>query len=159
MIRFTNKFPFIGFKKKISLTKHTVDDIPDNIKQNLIATSKEQLIENRIPLRKIRFVFEKSFMYDVDNNIINPPYKIINPTKKKHSVIEIGKPKNIMTVFLGENRTYDNFTFLKQMMRKSKRGVALLVGDDYDEVMWLSNLDNATEFYNESVNITIDYES
>lgn len=80
------------------------------------------------------------------------------PKKQKHPVIEIGKPESIMTVFLGENRTNDNYDLLKKILKKSKRGVVLQVGTDYEEVMWLTNLDNAVEFYNESRTL-IDYES
>jgi hypothetical protein len=156
MIRFTNKFPFISFKKKltaidyyapIDFNTHVVSNTNN---QHLIAISKEQLINNGIPLNKIRFVFEKSFLYDVDNNNINPSFKTMIPIKKKHPVVEIGKPERTILVHLGENITYNNFAHLKNLAHKSKKGVALLVGDNYEEVMWTASLDDAIEFYNES---------
>jgi hypothetical protein len=89
-----------------------------------------------------------SFTYDVDKSVINPTYKQLIPDNKKYPVIEVEKPLNTMTVVLGENRTYNNYELLKQLTKKSKRGIALLVNDDYDEVMWLANLDEAVDYYN-----------
>lgn len=159
-MQFTRKFPFIRFYKQL-----TSEDYHDAQTTNVIVndaevvkTCKNQLIDNNIPLTKIRFISESSFTYDVNNDVINPTYKIIMPKKQKHPVIEIGKPESIMTVFLGENRTNDNYDLLKKILKKSKRGVVLQVGTDYEEVMWLTNLDNAVEFYNESRTL-IDYES
>jgi hypothetical protein len=107
------------------------------------------LIENQIPIHKIRFVTEKSFIYDVDKNVINPSYKVIIPIKKKNPVIEVDKPLNTMTVYLGENRDGDNYRLLRILSKKSKRGVALLLDDNFDEVMWIANLDDATAYYKE----------
>jgi hypothetical protein len=162
MIKFITKFPFIKFVKQLTaddyhdvliITGHT-NVVPEN--QTMIKISKDQLIENRIPLSKIRFVSEASFIYDVDNDIINPTYKVMMPKKERHPIIEIGKPQNTITVFLGENRTNNNYTLLKQLLRKSKKGVVLLIGFNYDEVMWLTNLDEAIAFYKESLN-NLDY--
>jgi len=160
MIQLIRKFPFIRFYKKltsedyhgVSTTQGIVND------ENLVKISKNQLIDNRIPLTKIRFITDLSFTYDVDGDIINPEYKVMLPKKEKHPIIEIGKPENIMTVFLGENRTSDNYDLLKKILKKSKRGIVLQVGSDYDEVMWFANLDNAVEFYIESRNL-MDYQS
>lgn len=153
MIGFTNKFPFISFKKKLTaddyhdaVTLHVSDMSKDN--QDLLKFCKDKLTENNISLNKIRFVFEKSFTYDIDRDVINPPYKVIMPKKEKHPVIEIGKPANIMTIYLGENNTYDNYTLLKKLAKKSKRGIVILANDtDMDEVMWLANLDDAVDYY------------
>jgi hypothetical protein len=62
-------------------------------------------------------------------------------------VIEVGKPLNTMTVYLGENRTGDNYSHLKKLALKSKRGIVVLLSDDFDEVMWIANLDDATAYY------------
>jgi hypothetical protein len=163
MIRLVKKFPFIQLvKKPTSEKRYTVfttgytTDPSEN--ESMVKLSKDQLIDQRIPLTKIRFVLDTSFVYDVDNNIINPKYKVMLPTDGRSPVIEVGKPQNTMTVFLGENRTHNNFTLLKDMVKKSKRGVALLVGFNYEDVMWIANLDNAVEYYKECVN-QLDYES
>jgi hypothetical protein len=164
MIRLTRKFPFIHIFKPLTaedyhdisiVTGHT-NVVPDN--QAMIKISKDQLIENRIPLTKIRFVNEASFIYDVDDDVINPTYKVMLPKKEKNPIIEIGKPQNTMTVFLGENRTGNNYALLKAKLRKSKRGVALLIGFNYDEVMWIANLDDAVAYYKESIHL-LDYDS
>jgi hypothetical protein len=164
MIKFTRKFPFIRFYKPLTaedyhdisiVTGHT-NVVPDN--QTMIKLSKDQLIENRISLTKIRFVSEASFIYDVDNDIINPTYKVMLPKKVKHPIIEIGKPQNTMTVFLGENRTGNNYALLKEKLRKSKRGVALLISFNYEEVMWIASLDDAVTYYKETIHL-LDYES
>jgi hypothetical protein len=140
----------------------------DTFYQNAYPISKEQkellklckrvLTDNGVPLSKLKFVFETSFTYDVDNNTINPLYKQLIPNNKKHPTIEIGVPQNTMTVFLGENRMYDNYKFLKDKLRKSKKGVAILVDIDYDDVMWIASLDDAAAFYAESLK-HLEYES
>jgi len=129
----------------------------DTFYQNANLMSKEQkeqlklskriLTDNGIPINKVRFVFEQSFVYDIDKGTINPTYKQLVPNNKKHPTIEIGAPLNAITIFLGENRTYNNYALLKEKLRKSKRGVAILVDDDYDEVMWLASLDDAYDFF------------
>lgn len=150
-----------NFLKRIFKKKLTPNDyhpafvantqIASDDNQYLIKLCKDRLSENRIPLNKIKFVFDKSFEYDVDSNTINPTYKTILPIKKKNPVIEIGKPINSMTVFLGENRTHNNYEILKKLAHKSKRGIVIYVGDiaqtDLDDVMWLVNLDDAYDYY------------
>jgi hypothetical protein len=106
----------------------------ETILQNAHVMSKEQkeaiklckraLMDNKVPLDKIKFVFDSSFNYDVDKNRINPIYKQLIPKNKKSHVIEIGVPHNIMTVFLGEHRTYDNYGLLKAV-KKNRKGVLL----------------------------------
>ena len=118
-----------------------------NTTQHLYKNCKTLLSENQIPLKKIRFVYEKSFIYDVDNNKINPEYETIIPIKKKHPVIEVDKPENTMEVFLGEYRTVDNYATLKQLTGKTKKGIAFLVHADIEDVMWLTNLDDAINHY------------
>ena len=160
MIQFTRNFPYIRFYKKLTSEDYHDAQVTDNVSndEEMVKISKNQLIDNKIPLTKIRFVSESSFTYDVDNDAINPIYKIILPKKQRNPIIEIGKPENIMTVFLGENRTTNNYDLLKRILKKSKRGVVLQVNTDYEEVMWLANLDGAVEFYMESRNI-VEYES
>jgi len=126
--------------------------------KELLKLSKRILIDNGVPLSKLKFVFDTSFTYDVDNNTINPPYKQLVPNGKKHYTIEIGAPLNTMTVFLGENRMYDNYVLLKEKLRKSKRGIAILVDTNYDDVMWMASLDDAAAYYIEATK-NLDYES
>lgn len=158
-----NKFPFISFRKKLTHVDYREAitlSVPEISRENLdlMQKCKGQLIDNSIPLGKIRFVFQKSFTYDVDNNIVNPQYKTMIPHNKKHPVIEIDKPKNLMTVFVGENRTHNNMEHLKRLVKKSKRGVVIMVSDDLEEMMWTASLDDAVMYYNEMSN-AIDYNS
>jgi len=115
--------------------------------KELLKSCRRILTDNKIPINKIKFVFESSFVYDVDKNVINPTYKQLVPDNSKYPTIEIGIPHNIMTVFLGESRTYDNYAILKQLTKKSKRGIVLLVDTDFEDVMWLANIDDIVEYY------------
>jgi hypothetical protein len=115
--------------------------------KELLKSSRRILIDNRVPLNKLKFVFETQFIYDIDKNTINPVYKQLVPNSKKHHIIEIGVPQNTMNIFLGENRTYNNYELLKDLLRKSKKGIVILVDVDYDDVMWLANLDDAIDYY------------
>lgn len=161
MIKFASKFPFIRFERTLSANDYheaIIHKTNNSSESNtyLLKVCKDLLIENRIPLNKIKFVFDKSFVYDVDNNVINPQYKIILPLKKKHPVIEVGKPLNTMTVNLAENRGYDNFKILKQIAGKSKKGIALLVSNELEDVMWIASLDEAVNFYKQ-MEVNLDY--
>jgi hypothetical protein len=118
--------------------------------KELLKSCRRILTDNKIPINKIKFVFESSFVYDIDTDTINPTYKQLVPDNNKYPTIEIGVPHNIMTVFLGENRTYDNYALLKLLTKKSKKGVALLVDTDFEDVMWLANLDDAIDYYHTS---------
>ena len=114
----------------------------------LVKSCRKHLTENKIPINKIKLVFESSFTYDVDKSVINPTYKQLIPDNNKYPVIEVNKPLNTMTVVLSENRTYNNYELLKQLAVKSKRGIALMISNNFDEVMWLANLDVAVDYYN-----------
>jgi hypothetical protein len=117
---------------------------------NMVKSYKKIFAENQINLNKIRFVFDTSFTYDVDNNLINPEYQTLQPKKKRKNapVIEINKPQNLMTIYLGENRTFNNVELLKQYVKKSKRGIVILAcNEDVEDVMWFTNLDDAADYY------------
>lgn len=163
MIRLVNKFPFITFRKKPltgeDYTTITLHNNPiEEIDATLLKICKNQLLSNGISIHKIRFVNETSFIYDVDNNVINPQYKVMMPNNSKNPIIEIDKPLNTMRVFLGENRTDNNFELLKNITKKSKRGIVLLLSDELEEVMWTASLDDAAAYYGEMLK-NLDYES
>jgi hypothetical protein len=116
--------------------------------QELIKSCKRVLMDHGVPLHKIKFVLEPSFMYDLDRNIINPTYKQLVPNSKKMPTIEVGKSYNTMMIFVGEYRTWDNFTALKEILKKSKRGVVVWANDiDYNEMIGVANLDDAINYY------------
>jgi hypothetical protein len=153
MIIITNKFPFIKFQKKFKSENYKIITLNNNKLTNnqitLIKSCKNILLENQIQLNKIKFVCEQSFMYDIDNNVINPKYQRMIPIKiKRKPIIDISKPQNIMTIFLGENRTDNNFELLKKLTKNTKKGIVMLANNsDLNDVMWLANLDNAIDYY------------
>lgn len=123
-------------------------NVMTNQQKELIKSCKRVLTNNKVPLNKIRFVLESSFTYDVDNNLINPTYKKLVPDNNKYPVIEVNKPHNVMTIVVGEYRTYDNFLMLKEIIKKNKKGVVVLANDiDYRDVICIANLDDAIKYY------------
>lgn len=104
----------------------------------LVARNQELLLLNQIPLAKIRFVFQPNFTYDVDKNVINPPYEMFLPLRKDGSglfdkdapVIELGKPKNLMMVGVNNYKVDDNYAFIKHILQGTKRGIAIFLVDE-----------------------------
>ena len=120
--------------------------------QELIKSCKNVLVDNGVPVHKIRFVLEPSFMYDLDKKRINPTYKQLIPGNKKMPVIEVNKPLNNMMIFVGEYRTFDNFQILKDVVKRSKIGVVVWANNiDFSDTIGFVNLDDAVEFYHEHI--------
>ena len=120
--------------------------------KELLKTCKKTLSDNNIPLNKIRFVLEPSFIYDIDNNAINPTYTQLIPKKKKHPIVEIGKPKNSLTVFLGQYQTVNNFNVIRNFTKSTRKGLVILASkEDYNIVVWLANLDDAIKYYHQQM--------
>lgn len=116
--------------------------------KELLKRCKRVLIDNKVSLNKIRFVFEPSFTYDIDKDIINPIYRQLVPKNKKSPIIEIGVPRNVMKIYLGEYCALDNFFILKGMLKKTKVGVVVLVTEiDYYDTIYIANLDDAVTYY------------
>jgi hypothetical protein len=151
MIVFKSKFPFFRFVKKVEGKYISIDVNKKGYsskEKELIKFCKNRLMNNGIPINKIHFVFDDMFTYDVDNNVVNPPYRKLVPLKLDMPIIEIGKPYNSMTIVLGVNRTYNNYGLLKEMLKNNKRGVVVLATSvDYDVEILMANLDNAYQYY------------
>ena len=85
LLLFTKKFPFLKFRKRYSPNEYhkvSVNELNSDEKlKKLLAENKELLLLNQVPLDKIRFTFQPTFTYDIDNNVINPNYIILLPTK------------------------------------------------------------------------------
>jgi hypothetical protein len=139
---FTSKFPFLKFKKRDTPYEYVLIftqnlTILNEKEKVLIRKNKELLSLNQIPLNKIRFIFKPTFTYDVDHNIINPHYETFMPLRKDGSgffddnapVIEINKPKNLLKLAVDTYRTNDSYAIIKQMVKKSKRGVVIFIAD------------------------------
>jgi hypothetical protein len=149
LIKIYNKF----FHKNVVSDKYEtfiLNTKPMSAKQKeLLKNCKRQLIDNKIPLSKIRFVFEPSFTYDIDKNEINPIYKQLISKNRKLPTIEINAPRNIMTIYCGEYRVVDNYSILRSIVKKTKIGIVVLVSEiDYSHTIYIANLDDAVNHYN-----------
>jgi len=159
-----NNFPFFKFNKiklrdeKIIYEKHFIGDKQITKSQReTISRNRKLLLDNRIQINKIRFVFESTFIYDIDNNTINPKYKVLIPIdmntglfKKDEPIIEIGKPDKLILINVHGFNTNDNFILLNQHLKNSKRGIVIQISDEYnyrvdDDIIRMINLDFAVE--------------
>ena len=161
MIKFTfEKFPFIKIIPKIVDYESIIvneKQLSDEEKRQL-KEAKEILSLHQIPLNKVRFVFDIKFTYDVTNNIVNPRYVKLIPKKKTKydQSIDVDAPTDLMTILVGTYQTdYDDFKNVREIIRKSKKGVVIMLGDsgsgnlsglEYNILM--ANLDAAIDFHN-----------
>lgn len=127
------------FKKKITYKPFDMggDSMNnDEIMRELVKWNKGLLLNNQVPISKIRFVFQPSFTYDVDRDVVNPKYQVMLPVDEKGLfvkdavVVEIGKPANIIRVNVKSYRTDNNYEYLKVILKYSKKGVAIYIGTD-----------------------------
>ncbi len=125
---------------------------PMSAKQKeLLKRYKRQLIDNKIPLSKIRFVFEPSFSYDMDNDVINPIYKQLLPNNKKSPIIEIDAPRRVVKMYVDgySHADIDTYFVLRGNIKKSKLGIVILVSEvDSSDAIYIANLDDAIHYYN-----------
>jgi len=144
MIKFTSRFPFIEFVKtttvqgKIVYEKHEMGgDTLDARMQTIVSQNKKMLLEHGVPINKVRFVYQPSFTYDIDKNVVNPKYVTMIPINnatglfvKGEPVIEMGKPENLITINVDSYKTEDNYEFLKQEIKRNKRGIVIFIVDE-----------------------------
>lgn len=157
---FLPTYPYLGykyiniFKNKIVYEKHSMyyGEISESLK-TLINTNKQLLLDNHVPINKIRFVFQPIFTYDIDNNIINPKYDILLPINgnnglfaKDHPVIEINKPKNMIKIPINSYCVEDNYKFIKHLVKNSKLGVVIMIANEV-----VTHLDGSEILYEFSV--------
>ena len=160
MINFIKKYPFIKIIPKIVDYESIIvneKQLSDEEKREL-KEAKEILSLHQIPLNKVRFVFDIKFTYDVTNNIVNPRYVKLIPKKKTKydQSIDVDAPTDLMTILVGTYQTdYDDFKNVREIIRKSKKGVVIMLGDsgsgnlsglEYNILM--ANLDAAIDFHN-----------
>jgi hypothetical protein len=171
---FIPQYPYVKFKEisifkgRTVYEKHTMGVKKPNKKQEeLIRKNRNLLLEHRVPINKVKFVFAPSFEYDVDKNEVSPVYHVMLPINgnnglfaKGEPVIEVGKPRNLMLVNVGSYKFDDNYEYLKGLLKTAKRGIAIFIADEEitdldipykfsvdDEVIRLANLDTAVEHY------------
>jgi hypothetical protein len=158
---FLPSYPYIGckyvniFKNKIVYEKHTLGSNGEvsNLFKVLVNTNKQLLLDNNVPINKIRFVFQPTFTYDIDNNTINPKYDVLLPINgnnglfaNDHPVIEINKPKSLIRISVNSYRIDDNYEFIKHVVKNSKLGVVIMLANEI-----VTHLDGSEEPYNFSV--------
>jgi hypothetical protein len=151
MFVLTSKFPFVKFVKKVSGDYFTIEVTQkaySSKEKEIIKLCKNRLLNNGVPINKIRFVLSDVFVYDIDKNLIDPPYKKLVPFNSSLPMIEVGKSPNVMTIVLGLNKTYNNYGLLKQAVKNTKRGIVVLATQtDYEVELLMANLDIAYQYY------------
>jgi hypothetical protein len=162
MLQLIHKFPF--FKIVEVQTPPNFDTVIINgeelteVEKKQIKNAKDLFTRNEIPINKVRFVFDHTFTYDVDKDVVNPKYTVLVPRKKKkgNHTLEIGVPENLMTIEMGVYQTdYDDYNNVRSIIKSTKKGVVIKLnhidqfsGVDHDILM--ANLDGAIEFHKNS---------
>ena len=156
MIKLISKFPFFKIEdsgyERIVMNDHS----PTDKQIELIKSVKETLSMNQIPINKIRFVFTPSFLYDVDNNKINPVFTIMMPKKlgwrKRKPIIEVDKPANSFTVRFCEYVDIDDAETIKPVVKSSKKGVVFFIDEkNFEGVVGACNLDASIAFHQQLI--------
>jgi hypothetical protein len=105
--------------------------------KSLVKLNRRVLLDNHVPINKVRFVFSPTFNYDVDKDVINPKYDAMLPLngstglfQKKAPVIEIGKPEKLISINVDSYSVFDNYELINDMLNYGKRGVAIFIVDE-----------------------------
>lgn len=152
-LEFTSKFPYLR-KIVVRYQNFELGDSDEfDYYQSFVKEYRKILLENQVPINKVRFVFKPTFTYDVDNNVVNPKYNIMLPIDQNtgimssnHPIIEIGKPEHLITVSVKTYKYLDNFALLKERLKKNSRGI-VIYQIDYDAVRF-ADLDEEVLNYN-----------
>jgi hypothetical protein len=165
LLLFTKKFPFVKFRKRYSPNEYhkvSVNELNSDEKlKKLLAENKELLLLNQVPLDKIRFTFQPTFTYDVDNNVINPKYEIFIPLRedgsglfdKRVPVIEVNKPNRLVHISVNSYSVSDNYQFIKNKLQNNKRGIVIFLADEF--VTDFGNINGEKLHYHYSVDTTV----
>jgi len=109
--------------------------------------NRKTLRLNGVNTNKIRFVSTPVFGYDVDDNVINPQYDVCIPLNGKGEVIEINKPKNFATVIVNTYKVEDNYEFLAELVKNTKKGIVICIDTRFrieTDTLRLRDLDEIT---------------
>jgi len=160
MLKLISKYPFIKICKLPLKPEDYITIVMNGDKLTAeqkaqIRIARELLLYHRIPLNKIRFVFSRTFTYDVDTDVVNPEYIVKQPKRKHKNVypIEIGKPENLMSISVGYYQTDDDdFENVRAIIKKTKKGVVITLDvskthDNFEYAVLMANLDSAIEFH------------
>ena len=153
MLKFISKFPFFKIEKS-GYIKVTVNNkkLTDHQKE-MIKFITGILSINQIPINKIRFVFTPTFLYDIDNNSINPIFQIMIPNyplRKHKPIIEIDKPVNSTTIKFVDYINIDDHQIIKPIVKASKKGVVMYINEsNFDGIVGACNLDVCIAHHNQ----------
>jgi len=152
MLKLTSKFPFFKIEK-FGYERIVMNDHENTEKQKeMIKFVTGILSVNQIPINKIRFVFTPSFLYDINNDKINPVYQIMIPNKlggrTKKPIVEIGKPENSITIKFCEYVDIDDYETIKPVVKASKKGVVMYIDEiNFQGIVGACNLDTSIAFH------------
>jgi len=154
MFKLIPKFPFFKIKKVGYKEIIMNDDVLTEHQKEMIKFVKGILSINQIPTNKIRFVFVPTFLYDIDNDKINPVFTIMIPKKlgwrKKKPILEIGKPKNTIPIKFIEYVDIDDYERIKPVVKASKKGVVMYINEQtFHGIVGACNLDATIEYHNQ----------
>jgi len=112
-------------------------EVMDKKIHDMIRYNRNLLLDNRIPINKVKFVFQPLFTYDVDKDIICPKYEIMLPIDDKtglfrnnEPVIEIDKPENLILISVKNYKFDNNYAHLKEILKNSKLGIVIMLADE-----------------------------
>jgi len=150
MFKLISKFPFFKTEDN-GYERIVIKDRPKTKRQSdLVKKVKAVLRESRIPTNKIRFVFEPTFLYDIDANEINPVYTVMMPRRKKKPIIEVDKPANSFVIKFCEFIDIDDDETIKPVVMSSKKGVVMYIDEknfNFDYNVGAVNLDASIAFH------------
>lgn len=137
---------FFGIpKRKRTPTQYQRVDVGDDFSadfEELIKKNKELLRMNGVNLNKIRFIFAPSFHYDIENNVVNPTFTAFIPLRTDGSgdfdehapIVEVDKPKETILDTVHSYVVEDNYEFIKELTKRTKRGIVIYIIEHEDAV-------------------------
>ena len=139
----------------INLTNKTKFDyvnMNDNNSETLILLKKNfkfLLIENNVPIDKIKFISKEYFYYNIETKEINPKQIVLSKKEKKNTPLIINSNKNIIKVGLKHYHSLLNiFEFIRNMIKISKNGVVIMITNEFlnnnCDNIYMLNLDEIT---------------
>lgn len=127
-------FDFVKRNGDVEYTAVTIgDDFRDGF-EKLVKKNRNLLSDHGVNINKVRFIFTPSFTYDTDKNKINPTFVAMLPSKSNAPIIEIGKPENVVSDTVVNYKVDDNYDFIKELVKNSKRGIVIYIIEHQDAV-------------------------
>lgn len=138
MIQFIKKL-FSRTKTPVMYKKYTINDRPLTPEmKSLIKVNQRLLLDNNIPIKKVRFVFTPLFQYDIDADEINPKYDVLLSPNILLPPIYIDKPQNMVEVRVSNYYTENNYEKIRELVKSSNTGIVIYLSEKEleDEVFY-----------------------